>query len=386
VYVAVYSGAPLFGGAEKWQMILLAELQRRGHRAKLYVKSRALLPHAAAYGVEAEVLRLGGDVVFTDALRFSLALRRDRPDALLIGTFQKMWLGGMAAKWARVPRAVARMVLSTDLATRAKYRLALRRWIDLSVLNADQYRLPFLAAVPGLDPVRVVTIYDGVEVPERTAPPGAVRRLLGLPPEAQVFGAVARLAEQKRFDRVVRALAALPEHVHCILAGEGGEQSRLESLAEELGVRGRLHLLGFRSDVADVLDALDVFVVSSDLEGMSNAMLEALSVGLPVISTPVSGAAEALDPLPEGVAPGEIVDFSGEAIAAALARLLGDPERRRLMAEAAIRRSRERFSLERMVDQWETVLFGDPITVGSHAFALNAGLPGTETRLRDDVH
>jgi glycosyltransferase involved in cell wall biosynthesis len=386
MFVAAYIGSPVFGGAEKGQMLLLSELQRRGHRAKFYLKSRQLVPHVEPYAIESEVLRLGGDVVFTDALRFAAALRRDRPDALLIGTFQKMWLGGMGAHLAGVPRVVAKMLLSTDIPNRWKYRVALRNWIDISVLNTETIRAPYLAAVPGLEPARVVTIYDSISVPEPRCTPGELRRSLGLPPEAQVFGAVARLAEQKRFDRLVRALAVLPHHVHCILAGEGGEQEPLASLSAELGVRSRLHLLGFRSDVADVLDALDVFVVSSDLEGMSNAMLEALSVGLPVISTPVSGAAEALDPLTDGVAPGEIVDFGYEAIAAALARLLADPERRRLMGEAAIQRSRERFSLGRMLDQWETVLFGDPAALGSHALSLNAGLPGTETQLRDDVH
>jgi glycosyltransferase involved in cell wall biosynthesis len=106
-----------------------------------------------------------------------------------------------------------------------------------------------------------------------------------------------------------------------------------------------------------VLDALDVYAVSSDKEGMSNAMLEALAAGVPVVSTPVSGAAEALDAGPGGVAPGVVLaGFETEALAEAVRAVLADSGLRMRMAEAARARHQERFSFEGMIDAWERVL------------------------------
>lgn len=119
---------------------------------------------------------------------------------------------------------------------------------------------------------------------------------------------------------------------------------------------GRVHLLGQRDDIADVLDALDVFVVSSDKEGMSNAMLEAMSVGIPIVSTGVSGAADALTPTYGTDAPGIIVEFSAAAIAEAVNGILADPVLRSRMAAAARARAAEDFSMDRILDRWESFL------------------------------
>ncbi len=149
-------------------------------------------------------------------------LRRERPDALVLTTFKKVFLAGMGARLAGVPRVVQRIVLSTDVPRGARYRLALRRFVDVIALNAGVMRPAFLAADPELDPTRVRTLYDGVRVPARSGEAGAVRRALGLPAGARTVGAVARLAKQKRFERLLGAVALLPADVHCVLAGEGG--------------------------------------------------------------------------------------------------------------------------------------------------------------------
>jgi L-malate glycosyltransferase len=183
-----------------------------------------------------------------------------------------------------------------------------------------------------------------------------VREALDIPAGARVIGSAARLVVQKRFDRLLRALARLPADVHLVVAGEGGQRGALEALARELGVAERAHLLGRRDDIPDILAALDVFVISSDKEGLSNAMLEALSQGVPVVSTAVSGAPEALAPLPDGSAPGLIVELEPSALAEGIRGLLDDPGLRRRMSEAAVRRVKERFDFDGMISRWERVL------------------------------
>jgi glycosyltransferase involved in cell wall biosynthesis len=362
--VVAHNAAAALGGGETGTARLLAGLRQRGHRVEMLCRDEEMSARIAEYGVPTSVLRIRGDAVATDAVRFALALRRRRPDAVILTTFKRILLAGLGARMAGVPRVVQRIVLSSDTPRAFRYRFALRHFVDAVALNAEAMRPAFLAGDPHLDPARVVTLYDGVETPRRTGASGALRAELGIPADAPVVGAVARLVRQKRFNRLLKAAARLPNGVHVLIAGEGEERDRLRALAADLGLGGRLHLPGFRDDVGDVLDAIDVFAVTSDREGMANAMLEAMACGVPCASTEVSGAREALQPGADGVAPGEVVAHSVDAIAGAVAALLADPGRRAAMGRAGQRRVAERFSFPRMLDAWERLLSGSSLPEG----------------------
>ncbi|HEM45565.1 MAG TPA: glycosyltransferase, partial [Alphaproteobacteria bacterium] len=134
------------------------------------------------------------------------------------------------------------------------------------------------------------------------------------------------------------------------------EAGALRALARELGLGARVRFLGHRDDVGDVLAALDLYLVTSDREGLSNSMLEALAAGVPVISTPVSGAAAALGPLEDGRVPGRIVPADVGAIARAVTECLADETGRRVMADAARARVRAQFDPADELDRWERLL------------------------------
>lgn len=359
MFIAAHNGAHVWGGAERGTSLILAGLRERGHRVLLYCNDPRVAREAERLGVPTAILPLGGDIAVPHAVRFARELRLRAPDALLLGTFKKLWLGALAGRLAGVPRVVARIGLETDTPRNLKYRLVMTHWIDAIVLKADDVRERYEAVLPTVPAERIVTIHGGIEPRPLLRPPGSIRRELDIPGSAVVVGSVGRLVEQKRYDRFVRALSLLPDTVQGILAGEGADRSALESLAEGAGVGSRVHFVGHREDIGDILDALDVFVVSSDREMLSFAMLEAMAGGVPVVSTPVSGAREALERDAGGDPPGEIVDFSVEALSDALARLGSDPERRHRMGRAAAERARERFGFERMLDAWERVLTGE---------------------------
>ena len=272
---------------------------------------------------------------------------------LLLGTFRKLWLGALAARIAGVPRVVARIGLETDMPRNAKYRFVFGHWIDAVVFNADGMRERFLERMPEF-PGETVTIHTGVRPPALRGG-ASFRAMTGIPLDAPLLGSVGRLATQKRYDRLVGVLRSMPE-AHAVVVGEGPERAALEREATSAGVGARLHLPGHQEDVGPVLDAMDVFVLPSDREGMSNAMLEALAAGVPVVSTDVSGAREALAPVDEGTAPGVVVGFEPGDLEAALRALLPERGLLRAMGEAARRAARARFDPERMLDEWERVL------------------------------
>lgn len=373
MFIVAHAGARVWGGAERSVALLLQGLQQRGHRVLLLCNDTVVADPARALGIPAELLPLGGDASLHHAARLARRLRRLRPDVLLAGMFKKVWLAGLAGRMAGVPRIVVRVGLETDVPRNLKYRVAFRRLVDHVVLVADRLR-PAYAALPGYGPGRLSVIPNGVHPPARRAYPGAVRLSLGIPLDGACVGTVARLVAQKRVDRLLDAVARLPADVHCIVAGEGPLRGALAARAEALGIARRVHFLGHRADVADVLGALDVFVMTSDREGMSSAMLEAMAAEVPVVSTRVSGTAETLRPGAAGVAPGLAVAFDAAAVAAGVRALLQDAALRRAMGAAGERRAREEFSFPRVLDSWERVLAGEP-----------ADFRIEESRARDEV-
>lgn len=358
MFIIAHNGARIWGGAERATTLLLAGLQARGHRVLLLCATELVAGRAREMGVEAELVTVGGDAALHHAARLGARLRALGPDALIAGTFRKLFLVSMAARIGGVRRVVARVGLESDTPRRAKYRFALGRWADAVVVNASRIR-PAFAALPGWSDERVVVIHNGVAAPPRRAPDGAVRASLGIPAGAPVVGTVARLARQKRIDRLLHAVALLPRDTHCVIAGHGTREAEVRAVAAGLGLTERLHLLGERDDPGDVLAALDVFVTASDTEGLSNAMLEALASGVPVVSTPVSGADDALEPLADGRRPGVVAGWEAAELAGAIAPLLADAELRAEMGRAARERAAERFGTAAMLDRWERVLRGD---------------------------
>jgi glycosyltransferase involved in cell wall biosynthesis len=152
----------------------------------------------------------------------------------------------------------------------------------------------------GLAASRIRMLVNGVDVSAfRRNPQTAVeaRVTLGASPGEAVIGAVGRLEREKRFDLLIEAAAALRERgraVRVAIIGEGSERTRLEALAAErgFGIADRCMLPGHRVDVARICQGFDVFVQSSDDEGTSNALLEAMALEVPIVATRVGGTAD----------------------------------------------------------------------------------------------
>lgn len=354
MYIIAHNGSPILGGGEIGAARLLAGLQDRGHRVLMLCRDRTIAGRAAEHGIPVDVQLIGGDIMVQDAIRFGLRLKAERPDALILTTFKKIFLAGSGARMAQVPRVVQRVVLAGDTPARGRrYQFAVSHLVDKVVLNAESLLNPFREELPPSAREKIEVVVDGVSAPVRSDPSGTLRRRLGIPANCHVIGTVTRLARQKRLERLIGAIAVMSRDTHCIIAGEGNERGQLEDLCRNLGVMSRVHFVGFQKNIGDVLDALDLFVISSEREGMANSMLEAMAFGVPVISTLVSGAEEALLSTSADAAPGIIVSHSAEAIAAAAEPLLKDVAQRKAMGEAGRARARDEFSFERMVNRWE---------------------------------
>ena len=203
---------------------------------------------------------------------------------------------------------------------------------------------------------RFVTVLNGIsETVVAPRPRAEVRAALGVGPDTPVALTVGSLTPQKSQDVLLRAMAAaaprVPDAV-LFIAGEGRLRERLLALHAELGLGGRVRFLGARTDVPDLMEACDLFVLSSSREGLSVTLLEAMRARRATLATDVGGNREAVD---DGVT-GRIVPVGDVARTAdALAGLLHDRGRMAALGEAGHARWRERFTAGEMVRRTEAL-------------------------------
>jgi glycosyltransferase involved in cell wall biosynthesis len=200
---------------------------------------------------------------------------------------------------------------------------------------------------------RTQCLPNGVDT-ERFAPlpralRGPGRGQLGLDPDAFVFGCVARMVPIKRHADLLDGFAAASagrDDAQLLLVGGGPLEPELRQRAARLGIGARVLFLGERRDIEQLLPLLDCFVLASSTEGMSNAALEAMACGLPVVATAVGGNAEVVEHERTGLL---VPPLSPLRLAAAMRELLAHPDRARQMGAQARRRVEAQFSIGAMV-------------------------------------
>jgi glycosyltransferase involved in cell wall biosynthesis len=182
------------------------------------------------------------------------------------------------------------------------------------------------------------------------------------PVPGRVVG-LGRLAPQKRPDLAVRAMSEVRvEHPRAMLhlAGDGPARREIEQLVSELSLGGVVRLLGRHADVPELLSEATCLVLTSDYESCPYTVLEAMAAGVPVVATSVGGVPELVE---DGVSGLLVPPGRPEPIAAAISTLLADPELALRLGSAGQARARERFSLQRMVD--ETLALYDEVAAGT---------------------
>lgn len=218
----------------------------------------------------------------------------------------------------------------------------------------------WLKARVGVRESRVTQIYNGVD--HSRFAPETVKPLALLPAQWQslggilVAGTVGRLTPVKDQQLLLRAVALLresdidlSERLRLIVVGDGPLSPQLNELIDQLALRDSVWMAGDRKDVPELLQAMDVFVLPSLGEGISNTVLEAMASGLPVIATAVGGNVELVE---QGFNGSLIPTGDPVALAASLAALLKNDEDRTRQGENARQRVCHRFDWDRTVDAY----------------------------------
>jgi L-malate glycosyltransferase len=264
------------------------------------------------------------------------------------------------------PGRITAPVVIASIRDRGPYLTAMQRRVqrhvcrlaDCILVNADAVRQWLIN--DGYDASRIVVIPNGIDL--RRFDGGdreAVRRSLGVPEAARLVGVISRLSPLKGIEDFLHAaasIAAKADDTRFVIVGEPSPVSnrpyldQLRDLAQQLGIGGKVLFTGLRSDVPALLSALDVSVMPSLNEALSNVLLESMAATTPLVATDVGGTSEAIADGVNGVL---VAPSNPPLLAAAIERLLAAPAQARELAHNARRTIEDRFSLDRMVQATE---------------------------------
>ena len=338
-------------GGQSQVALLLRGLAARGVASVLLAPEGPLLERAAALGAATRPWHARGDLDAAAVAAAQAALRRERPDVVHVHTARAHALGVPAARLAGVERVVASRRVAfpprRDPGSRLKYRLPVDRWLCVS----EAARRALIEA--GVEDDRTVVVPSGVDLDAVRAAAGRpaedLRARLGLSQAVLLLATVGSFTAEKNHAlllEVASRLEARAPQAHFVWVGDGPLLEPLRRERDRRGLEGRVHLLGRRDDVPELVQQCALLLVASRHEGLCTAAIEAEALGIPVVATRAGG-------LPEAVVHGEtgvlVPPGDAEAMTEAVAGLLSDPARRGRMGE----RSRDhaaRFSADRMVE------------------------------------
>lgn len=356
--VLFVSTSTTVGGAEKTLFNLATLLD---HKAFTVAGVVSLKPE----GEYAKRLREAGVKVETlgaasarprDAKTLAKIIARERPDIVHALMFQAIQVARMAKPQSGV---AFKLVTSprVNYRTRSTLTLAFDRWQkdrDDLLIAECQASADFLVKRQGYAPAKVKVIRNGIETagwPTSKVDRARHRLELRLGANDLLVGAVGRLDDQKGFDVLIEAMALLKNlPIRCAVLGEGPARPKLEALVRKHALEKSVWLLGERADVPSWLSAFDVYALPSRWEGLPNALLEAMALGLPVVASAVDGVPEAAEHEKTGLL---VAPENPKALADAFRRLVTDPALRARLGPAASALVAEKFTLRRMIAEYE---------------------------------
>ena len=237
-------------------------------------------------------------------------------------------------------------------------RIIARRMLDACIsryVTVSKALQDWLCKDVGIKENKIRVISNGVDT-ERFCPAVSVKRgLLNIPSHYIVIGFVGRLDRIKNLPLLITAFSILLRdfpNLCLLIVGDGPDEPRLRSMVCELGLFEKVRFLGPQNDVVLYLRLMNLFVLPSQLEGMSNTILEAMSVGLPVVAFRVGGNTEIVDHRRTGIL---VDDQTPEALSKAISFYLKNPDKISQHGKTGRKRVLNEFSISRMVSGYETL-------------------------------
>lgn len=345
--------AVAFGGQEHRIYKEMIAMREHGHHLEAVCQPQAqLVPKLRDAGFTVHTVPMGGALNYLKGVAaVRRILREGGYDVVNTHSRIDTLIAGTAGRLSGTPLIVRTRHLAKKVGSLLSYT-----WLPHRVTTVSDYVRRHLIE-RGVPENRVATVYSPIVLPPAIEH-STLRGELGLAADDVVVGCVAVMRATKGHRAMVDAMAQLmPERprLHLVFVGGGSPVfEQTQAHVESLGLGGRIHLLGMRRDVPNLLAGCDLFALATEQEASGTVYVEAQASGLPVVGTDVGGVSEMFVDGETGLL---VPPRDGPALAEALRRLIDDPELRKRMGEAGRRRVREEgtFSTGRLAQRTSEV-------------------------------
>lgn len=353
--ILIINSAKEWGGTEKWAVNTAIGLAERGHTVWFGCRGDLFEKRFPGSTVKPVQFPFANNCDVISIVKLWLFMRGNRIDAVMPTKQREYFLAGIAAKLR--PRAKVAGMFAIE---RPIHNL--RNWIvfcklfDIVFVCARKI-IDVLARTKGFDAGKCRLVYMGVEAIGLS---GDIRKkqrkAWRLYDNDICILTIGRLCPQKGFDYAIEAFARFAKkysYVKLVIVG-GGDATVYRQQADTAGVADRLIFTGFRDDIPDLIQAGDLYWLTSRSEGVPNTMLEAMAAKIPVIAFDIAGVAEVLR---RDNSNGFLVPFEDtEGVVAATIKLIEDPLLRRQVGKRGFQTVTTEFSIEKMIQDTEKAL------------------------------
>jgi len=312
-------------GGQRQSFFLVKELNRKGYPCRFYVQPNSpLYEKAKKEGLPVFPLKIRSEIDLISVLK--LARQMKKANCVLIHSHDAhaAAVSALAASRAKVPmRIISRRVdfpLKNNYFSKIKYR----KDVDIIIAISEGVKKVLLSS--GIDKKKIKVVPSGIDYTpfENVSSNNYLHRELGFTKDDFLVGIVAHLADHKGHKYLIKAASILKKkasNIKLIIVGKGPLRMELDQQVKEEGVEDIVLFLGFREDVPQIMASLDLFVLSSYLEGMGTSILDAMASHLPVVATEAGGIPEVVSHEKTGLL---VPPKNPEALAQAIFRLYKD--------------------------------------------------------------
>lgn len=308
-------------------------------------------------GIEPVLLPIGSLLGRADRRLVKEHLAAVAPDLVHTHLGYSHFHGGLAARSLGIPSVASVHVMDWENTLRENMKVRVMGWARKRAARvicvSEAARVAYLGHA-GDRPQHVITIHNGIVGRARPGAGPRVRAELGIAPDELVLAMVSVLRGRKGHHVAAEAIARLSARfpaVRLLVVGDGPDRAQIERQLDPLG--RRVTMAGYREDVMEILDAVDVLIHPSEIDAFPTAVLEGLAAGVPVVATAVGGIPEIIRDGENGI----LIDAPPRAdqLAERTAELLGDPAARDRLRAAGRLDFEARFTVERWVQRLTAV-------------------------------
>jgi glycosyltransferase involved in cell wall biosynthesis len=313
-----------------------------------------MIEHTKGTGIEIHTINMSGDFNPKTISQLKTIFKKNNINIIFANVGKDIRLAGLAARFIKGISVIALHQVDRAIKNNLRYRFTYNFLADIIVVNSLATKATMMKSAPWLIDKKIQVVYHGIDTDKyKKENTTSLRNSLGLVDEDIIIGFVGRLNVQKGIKYMLDAFRLVSDkykNVHLLIAGTGNLENTIKDFASKFGLENKIHLLGFRHDIPNLMRTFDVFMLPSLWEGFGIVLIETMAAGNPCVATNTSSIPEIVTDSKSGIL---VPSENSELIADAILKLISDPVLRKEYGREGQKIVQQKFTIERMINDYE---------------------------------